>query len=81
MSEQESARELVKRACAELGVTQRELAERIGMGADSLNTAVSANKLSKIAESAILLVLENAELKRGLSDYEVLKNAIKTAIS
>ena len=32
---------IVKRVCKELGITQRELADRIGMSADSLNNAVN----------------------------------------
>lgn len=72
---------IVKKACRELGITQRELAERIGMSADSLNTAVSNNKISKMAENSINLILENESLKNELKKYEILKEALKNAIS
>lgn len=72
---------IVKKVCAELGITQRELAERIGMSADSLNNAVNQNKISKMAETAINLVLEVETLKKELSKYENLKSALKDAVS
>lgn len=72
---------VVKKVCAELGITQRELAEKIGMSADSLNNAVNQNKISKMAETAINLVLEVETLKKELSKYENLKSALKDAVS
>ncbi|WP_234410254.1 helix-turn-helix domain-containing protein [Campylobacter concisus] len=72
---------IVKRVCKELGITQRELAERIGMSADSLNTAVSNGKISKMTEAAVKLVAEVEGLKKDLEKYENLRNAIKDAIS
>ena len=72
---------IVNRVCKELGITQRELAERIGMSADSLNVAVSNNKISKMTEAAVNLVLEVESLKKELSKYENLKNALKDAVS
>lgn len=72
---------IVKRVCKELGITQRELADRIGMSADSLNTAVSSGKISKMTEAAVKLVAEVESLKKDLEKYENLRNAIKDAIS
>lgn len=72
---------IVKRVCKELGITQRELADRIGMSADSLNVAVSNNKISKMTEAAVNLVLEVETLKKELLKYENLKSALKNAIS
>lgn len=71
---------IVKRVCKELGITQRELAERIGMSADSLNNAVNQNKISKMAENSINLILENESLKNELKKYKILKEALKNAI-
>lgn len=70
----------LKTFCKELGITQRELAERIGMSADSLNNAVNQNKISKMAENSINLILENESLKNELKKYEILKEALKNAI-
>ncbi|MGG7074369.1 helix-turn-helix transcriptional regulator [Campylobacter sp. 9BO] len=71
---------IVKRVCRELGITQRELAERIGMSADSLNVAVSNNKFSKQTEAALNLILEVERQKKELEKYENLKQALKNAI-
>lgn len=70
----------LKTFCKELRITQRELAERIGMSADSLNNAVNQNKISKMAENSINLILENESLKNELKKYEILKEALKNAI-
>lgn len=81
MIEKESEKEnIVKQVCAELDITQKELAERIGISPDSLNVAVSNNKISKQTEAAINLVAENARLKAELNKFENLKNALKDAI-
>lgn len=71
---------IVKRVCAELGITQRELAERIGMSADSLRTLSAKGQISTQTEAAINLVLENENLKKELENYKALKTAIKTMI-
>lgn len=71
----------LKQFCKERNITQRELAEKIGMSADSLNNAVNQNKISKMAETAINLVLEVETLKKELSKYENLKSALKDAVS
>ncbi|WP_228724762.1 helix-turn-helix domain-containing protein [Campylobacter massiliensis] len=71
---------IVKRVCAELGITQRELAERIGMSADSLRTLSAKGQISTQTEAAINLVLENENLKKKLENYKALRTAIKTMI-
>lgn len=71
----------LKQFCKERNLTQRELAKKIGMSADSLNNAVNQNKISKMAETAINLLLEVETLKKELSKYENLKNALKDAVS
>ena len=71
---------IVKKVCRELGITQRELAERIGMSADSLNNAVNQNKISKMAENSINLILENESLKNELKAYEILKEGLTNAV-
>ena len=71
---------IVKRVCKELGITQRELAERIGMSADSLRTLSAKGQISMQTEAAINLVLENESLKKELENYKALRAAIKTMI-
>lgn len=79
--EQHPINNLVRKVCLKLNITQAELAERIGMSADSLNTAVSSGKISKMTEAAVKLVAEVESLKKDLEKYENLRNAIKDAIS
>lgn len=71
---------IVKRVCRELNITQRELAERIGMSADSLNNAVSNNKISQQTQKFLNFMLEHEALKKELLKYENLKNALKDAV-
>lgn len=71
---------IVKHVCKELGITQRELAERIGMSADSLRTLSAKGQISTQTEAAINLVLENENLKKELENYKALRTAIKTMI-
>ena len=71
---------IVKQVCRELGITQRELAERIGMSADSLRTLSAKGQISTQTEAAINLVLENENLKKELENYKALRTAIKTMI-
>lgn len=72
---------IVKRVCKELGITQRELADRIGMSADSLRTLSAKGQISMQTEAAINLVLENESLKKELENYKALRTAIKTMIN
>lgn len=72
---------IVKQVCSELGITQKELSERIGMSADSLNVAVSASKLSKQTIAAVKLVAENEKLKRELAKLDTLKAVLKDIMS
>lgn len=72
---------IVKRTCKELNITQRELAERIGMSADSLRTLNSKGQISTQTEAAIKLVIENEKLKKELNNYKALKIAIKAMLN
>ena len=78
--EEQNNENIVKRVCKELGITQRELAERIGMSADSLRTLSAKGQISTQTEAAINLVLENENLKKELENYKALRTAIKTMI-
>jgi len=68
---------IVKKVCKELGVTQKELAEMLGIA------EVTANKWSSkpadIPQSAIKtleLIIENKKLKKQLEIVELFKNYI-----
>lgn len=71
---------IIKATCRELGITQKILAEKIGVSIETINKASSSGEVSKQVETAIELLLETEHLKTQLSDYHTLKNAIKKAI-
>ena len=71
---------IVKRVCAELGITQRELAERIGMSEGGLRSALSLGKITPQVEKACKMVLKIYELEKELENYKILQNALKSMI-
>ena len=72
---------IVKKVCKELGLTYKQLGEKIGYSEGALKTAASTGKISEPLKKAIELYLENLELKKELQNYEKLKKALKKAIS
>ncbi len=65
MSEVEKEENLVKKTCRELGITQKELAERIGVSRVTINEW--ANEKSQIptwANNLIIYLIENIELRK-----------------
>ena len=56
---------LVKRVSKELGLTYRELGERIGYSESNLRKSVSENRLSLPLQKAIELYLENIKLQQN----------------
>lgn len=71
---------LIKKSCKELGITQKELAEKIGYGVDAVNRAVSTGEISNQMKKAIELLLENANLRDDLKGYTLFQNLLKNAI-
>lgn len=71
---------IIKATCKGLGITQKILAEKIGVSIETINKASSSGEVSKQVETAIELLLETERLKTQLSDYHILSNAIKKAI-
>ncbi|MGA1846899.1 helix-turn-helix domain-containing protein [Deferribacter abyssi] len=72
---------IVKKVCKELGITQKELAERIGISEQSLRNAVSSGKLSNQTKKAIELFVENVKLKKELEKYKELGKLLKEIIN
>ena len=69
---------LVKRVSKELGLTYRELGERIGYSESSLRKTVSNNTLSSQLETAIKLYLDNLKLKQEINELEDFKSTFRT---
>ena len=68
MSEEQN---IVKKVCAELGITQKELAEELGMKATALSNWANGD-IPQIAQKALELLLENKKLK---DDLNIIKKA------
>lgn len=68
---------LIKKTCKELGLTYRELGEKIGYSESTLNKSASTGEISKPIEVAIHLYLETIELRAQLQQFELLKTIIK----
>lgn len=67
---------LIKKTCKELGLTYRELGERIGYSESALNNASRQDKISDPLTFAINLYLENLKLKEELEDFRILKKIL-----
>ncbi|TLD85550.1 transcriptional regulator [Helicobacter sp. MIT 05-5294] len=68
---------LIKKTCKELGLTYRELGEKIGYSEATLNKNASTGEISKSLEFAINLYLENLKLKEKLEDFRSLFKTFK----
>ncbi|EAJ5194302.1 helix-turn-helix domain-containing protein [Campylobacter jejuni] len=71
----------IKEFCKNIGITQKELAEKVGMSQEGLNSILSTGKISKTLEASINLLMENEKLRQELKNYENLKNSLKQALS
>jgi len=60
---------IVKRTCKELGITQKELAERLEVSPASVSDWAKGN-IPKMTELALKLMIENIELKEKLNIFK-----------
>ena len=72
---------LVKRVSKELGMTYKELGEKIGYSESSLKKSVHDKKVSSQLETAIKLYLKNLQLEKKLNEAENFKSILRTFIS
>lgn len=68
---------IVKKACKELGLTQKELAEVLGVSKPSVERWAQSGDIPEQAHKQIDLLLENIIIKQEL---EELKTAMKTIV-
>ena len=61
---------IVKRVCKELGITQRELAERMGVSQNMPATWSSGSEPSNMAVKFMELLLEHEKIKRQLDKFK-----------
>jgi len=71
---------IVKKVCKELGLTYRELGEKIGYGEGAIRNSAT-KEVSEQMHKAIELYLETIELKKQLESTNFLKNALKDLIN
>ena len=71
---------LVKRVSKELGLTYKELGEKIGYSESNLRQSVYTNKISIQLETAIKLYNETIELRKKLNEAEKFKSILRTFI-
>ena len=69
---------LVKKVSKELGLTYKELGEKIGYSESSLRKTVSNNTVSSQLRTAIQLYLDNLKLKEEINELEDFKNSFRT---
>jgi len=72
---------IVKKVCKELGLTYKELGERIGYSEGAIKTAAASGKISEPMQKAIELYLKNLELEKELQEAKQIKETLKKWLS
>jgi len=72
---------IIKKVCKELGLTYRELGERIGYSESNINKVASTGQVSNQMKKAIELYLENIELKKEVEKLNRLRNLLKEILN
>jgi predicted transcriptional regulator len=67
---------LVKKTCRELGITQKELAEKIGVKPESLNSSLSRGKISNQTKKSLEMLSEINNLSRIIENYNFIEDKI-----
>jgi DNA-binding XRE family transcriptional regulator len=68
---------IVKKVCKELGITQKELAEIIGVKEVTINKWSASGEISPQGIKTLEILEENIKLKKDLYIVEMFKNYIK----
>ena len=72
---------LVKRVSKELGLTYKELGEKIGYSETNLKRSVSTNEISKQLQKSIELYLKTIKLEKEIEDTNQLKSLLNTFLN
>ena len=76
--EEQNNKNIVKRVCKELGITQRELAERMKVNEVTVRLWSSKGEVMPNVEVTLNLLLENHHLKAQLKDLKSFAELIKS---
>ncbi|WP_416860584.1 hypothetical protein [Helicobacter ganmani] len=68
---------LIKKTCKELGLTYRELGERIGYSEAGIKTAVSTNKISEPMQKSLEMLVKINLLEKEIQNQKEFKEAFK----
>ena len=71
---------IIKRVCKELGLTYKELGEKIGYSESNINKVASTGQISNQLKKAIEMYLENLELKKQIKTCKELQTLLKSFI-
>ena len=67
----------IKEYCIKKGISQKELAELMGISSYTLNNATSADKISPQTAKIMELLIKNDQLEKELEKYYKLKEILK----
>ena len=70
---------IVKKVCKELGITQKELAERIGVDDGTVRKWSSSGKIPQWGENFIKIILEKKECEEKLQKFQTAFKLIEEA--
>ena len=68
---------LIKKTCKDLGLTYKELGDKIGYSESNLKSSVSRNQVSKQLEITINLYLQTIELQKEIDNTKSFKKSLK----
>jgi hypothetical protein len=74
---EEKDKNLIKETCVKLGLTYKELGEKIGYSEANLKSSVSRNQVSKQVETSIYLYLQTIELQKEIDGTKSFKQSLK----
>lgn len=77
MNENKQSENIVKKVCRELGLTYRELGERIGYSESAIKTAIANDNVSEPMKKAIEMYLQILELEQKLDTTKEFKKFLK----
>ncbi|WP_370521235.1 hypothetical protein [Helicobacter winghamensis] len=73
----EPKQNLIKKTCKELGLTYRELGERIGYSESGIKTAISTNKISEPMQKSLEMLSKINLLEKEIQNQKDFKEAFK----
>ena len=68
---------IIKKTCKKLGLTYKELGEKIGYSEANLKNSVSRNQVSKQLEITINLYIKTIELQKEIENTKTFKQSLK----